>query len=72
MTLRKSENIQVFGGFLSAVAVWFLYQDMPKTDATAGIFATYPRENITMIQGRGLLIDFNGTKSYSYSLVTSD
>ena len=30
--------------------VWIVYIDMEKNDETAGIFATYPRNNISMWQ----------------------
>ena len=32
--------------------VWIVYIDMEKTDHTAGIFATYPRLEISMWQGK--------------------
>lgn len=41
---------QIAGGFFSSVILFAVYSDMDKTDSTAGIFATYPRDNISLIQ----------------------
>jgi len=41
---------QMIGGFASGGAVYVLYADMEKTEKTSGIFATYPRSDISMAQ----------------------
>ena len=41
---------QILGGFISSVMVWLVYMDMDKDMTTAGIFATYPRDDISLIQ----------------------
>ena len=44
-------HFQTVGGFVSSVVLFAVYNDMPKNDDTAGIFATYPRDNISLAQG---------------------
>ena len=45
---------QILGGFISSVVVWLVYMDMEKDMTTAGIFATYPRDDISLVQGQCL------------------
>ena len=47
---------QTAGAFLSSCLVYFTYMDMEKNDHTATIFATYPRDNVTVIQALGTSI----------------
>lgn len=41
---------QVLGGFFSSIVLFGLYMDMPKTELTAGVFATYPRDGVSLSQ----------------------
>ena len=43
--------LKVLGGFVSSVVLYLLYIDMPKDEITAGIFATYPRPGVSLLQG---------------------
>ena len=50
---------QCLGAFISSVLVYLVYMDMEKTDDTATIFATYPRDQVTTVQA--LLSSIIGT-----------
>lgn len=50
---------QIMGAFISSVLVYAVYMDMEMTEETASIFATYPRDNVTIVQA--LLSSIIGT-----------
>ena len=42
--------LQISGGFVASIILYLLYIDMPKDEITAGIFATYPRPGVSLLQ----------------------
>ena len=55
---------QCFGAFVGAAIVYWIYVDIDVNSANATIFATYPRDGVTMTQA---VVSSVGTQSRLYN-----